>query len=131
MLSPDSQESLTHSRIGGPVSESRARGGSKNPELIAIREAALADLERRIAEVGPREPRDERDVVIDELWSGVRKRELVDARKDLARARTRYDDAVLAAREAGLSWGQIGVLARSVQAATAPSSSGHARRCAT
>jgi hypothetical protein len=63
-----------------------------------------------MAEVGPREPRDERDVVIDELWSGVRKRELVDARKDLARARTRYDDAVLAAREAGLSWGQIGVL---------------------
>jgi DNA-directed RNA polymerase specialized sigma24 family protein len=81
-----------------------------NPKLIALREAALADLERRIAEAGPREPHNERDVVIDEMWNGVRRRELVDARKDLARARTRYDDAVLAAREAGLSWGQIGVL---------------------
>jgi DNA-directed RNA polymerase specialized sigma24 family protein len=109
MLSPDSQESLTHSRIGGPVT-SPEPWWLNNPELIAIREAALADLERRKAEVGPREPRDERDVVLDELCSGVRRRELVDARKDLARARTRYDDAVLAAREAGLSWGQIGVL---------------------
>jgi hypothetical protein len=67
-------------------------------------------LERRIAEVGPTEPHDKRDVVVDELWDGVRTRELVDAREDLARARARYDDAVLAGRAAGLSWGQIGVL---------------------
>jgi DNA-directed RNA polymerase specialized sigma24 family protein len=35
-------------------------------------------------------------------------RELAAAREDMARARSRYADAVRAARMRGLSWGEIG-----------------------
>ena len=82
---------------------------STNQELAALRRAALADLQRGIDE---REPgyRDKRDPVLTDLWNGASNRELIAAREDLTRARVRYDDAVLAAREAGLSWAEIGVL---------------------
>jgi hypothetical protein len=80
-----------------------------DPELIALRTAALADLQRGMAR---RESGgcDESDPVCADLWNGTSRCELVEARKDLSRARTRYDRAVRAARAAGLSWGEIGVL---------------------
>ncbi|KUI31058.1 hypothetical protein AU195_11505 [Mycobacterium sp. IS-1496] len=42
-----------------------------------------------------------------DIWSGAGIRALATARDDLARARVRYDEAVLTGREVGLSWGEI------------------------
>ena len=82
---------------------------ANDPTIEALRKAALADLERALNEPMPAHfgrP----DPVVQDLCSGASTRELRAARDDLARAKTRYDAAVLAGREAGLSWGEIGVL---------------------
>jgi DNA-directed RNA polymerase specialized sigma24 family protein len=76
-----------------------------NPELMAIRQTVLDELnsaEKRTVED------DKPDHVVDDVLSGASWRELAAARDDLARARTRYADAVRAARTRGLSWGEIG-----------------------
>jgi hypothetical protein len=85
-----------------------------DPELEAIRRRTLDEI------LGDgREPieSDRPDPVVAEMYSGASMRELSAARDDLGRARARYADAVRAARDAGLSWGEIGrVLGLSKQA---------------
>ncbi len=84
-----------------------------NPTIIAMREATEAEVERWGAEIAAddREPyRPGSDPVLADLWEGTARRELREADDDLTRARTRYDAAVLAARTAGMSWGEIGAL---------------------
>jgi DNA-directed RNA polymerase specialized sigma24 family protein len=80
-----------------------------DPELIALRERALADLELAVDESEPSSP-DEPDPVIAEIYSGAVSRELSAVRDELAAVRGRYEDAVVAARIAGLSWTEIGRL---------------------
>lgn len=80
-----------------------------DPELIALRERALEELERGIDEYEPNSG-DEPDPVVAEIYSGEASRALSAARDDLAVARQRYQDAVFAARIAGLSWTEIGRL---------------------
>ena len=80
-----------------------------NAELKEIQRRALADLlgdedEPKREPAGPPQP----DPVLAEVLTGARRRELGAARDNLASARKRYADAVLSAREAGLSWGEIG-----------------------
>jgi hypothetical protein len=74
-----------------------------NAELEEIKRRALADLLGECEDdgepAGPPAP----DPVLYEVLTGTCKREL-----GAARARMRYADAVLAARTAGLSWGEIG-----------------------
>ena len=48
------------------------------------------------------------DPVLSDIWDGACTRELARARDASAHARDRYDAAVLKARTAGLSWGEIG-----------------------
>ncbi|UXA15520.1 hypothetical protein KXD97_25305 [Mycobacterium sp. SMC-8] len=57
-----------------------------------------------------RPPIDYPDPVLEDVFTGQSIRELRDARDDLARAKGRYDDAVLTARRLCLSWGQIGAV---------------------
>lgn len=76
-----------------------------DPELEAIRLNVLEEIEN--APPVPAES-DQPDRFVEELYSGRGWRELVDARDDLARARLRYEDAVLNARSLGFSWGEIG-----------------------
>lgn len=63
-----------------------------------------ADIDRR----PERPPIDYPDPILHDVLSGTSVRELRDAKDDLARAKSRYDDAVCTARELGLSWGRIG-----------------------
>jgi DNA-directed RNA polymerase specialized sigma24 family protein len=58
-------------------------------------------------EVEPDEPADP-GPVLTEIFDGRCRRELGRARDALEDARERYDAAVLAARDAGFSWGEIG-----------------------
>ncbi len=81
-----------------------------DPAIAAMREAARAEMQSWFDEDDDDAPRDEPDPVVLDLWNGNSKRELVAARDELADARTRYDEAVLYARTAGLSWQEIGVL---------------------
>jgi len=78
-----------------------------DPELMAIHRRSLEEFERQLE---GREPvrEDAPDPVVADLLAGTSWRELAAARDDFARARTRYDEAVRAARTAGLSWGEIG-----------------------
>ena len=50
------------------------------------------------------------DPVLIDMWNGRCRRELREARDALREASDRYDAAVLAARTAGLSWGEIGTV---------------------
>ena len=50
----------------------------------------------------------EPDPVLADMLSGASARELGEARDDLASAQTRYEEAIRAARNCGLSWGEIG-----------------------
>ena len=68
---------------------------------------ALAELELEMDRVGPRRP-DVPDRVVSEMFTGECRRELAAARDDLARTRDRYQAAILKARAAGFSWGEIG-----------------------
>jgi DNA-directed RNA polymerase specialized sigma24 family protein len=76
-----------------------------DPELEAIRRRTREEIFG-----GEREPieTDRPDAVVAELYSGASTRELSAARDDLARARSRYKEAIGSARTAGLSWGEIG-----------------------
>ena len=76
-----------------------------DPELAAIHRGTLEELERREAITVED---DQPDPVLIDVLSGASLRELAAARDDLARARSRYADAVQAARTRGLSWGEIG-----------------------
>jgi hypothetical protein len=99
---------------GAPVEDRPKPWWEDNPELEEIRRRTLDEI------LGDgREPieSDRPDPVVAEMYSGARMRELAEARDDLGRARARYADAVRAARDAGLSWGEIGrVLGLSNQA---------------
>jgi DNA-directed RNA polymerase specialized sigma24 family protein len=53
---------------------------------------------------------DDPDPVLADFYSGAASRELSAVRGDLAAIRVRYRNAVAAAREAGLSWTEIGRL---------------------
>jgi DNA-directed RNA polymerase specialized sigma24 family protein len=75
-----------------------------DPELIALRERALAEIENAIEPAGLHEP----DPVVAEFYSGEAGRALSAARDDLAAARQRYEHAVHTARTAGFSWTEIG-----------------------
>ena len=76
-----------------------------DPELAAIRRGILEELDR--AETRAVED-DKPDPVLNDVLSGASWRELAAAHDDMARARSRYADAVRAARTRGLSWGEIG-----------------------
>jgi len=80
-----------------------------DPELIVLRQRTLEELERGIDEDEPAGS-DEPDPVVAEIYSGAAGRALSAGRDDLAAARMRYQDAVFAARAAGLSWTEIGRL---------------------
>lgn len=75
--------------------------------MSEIARRALAELELEIERAGPPAPVVP-DPVVAELSTGACWRELGAARDDLARAKERYHAAVLNARAAGLSWGEIG-----------------------
>jgi DNA-directed RNA polymerase specialized sigma24 family protein len=81
-----------------------------SPAISAMREAARAEMQRWLDLPDDCAPCDEPDPVVLDMWNGNSKRQLVAAREDLARARTRYDEAVLHARTVGLSWQEIGAL---------------------
>jgi DNA-directed RNA polymerase specialized sigma24 family protein len=78
-----------------------------DPELAAARQ-------RVVDEFGGDEPDrpdyTEPDPVLNDMLSGASVRELGQARDDLARAQTRYAEAIRSARHCGLSWGEIGTL---------------------
>jgi DNA-directed RNA polymerase specialized sigma24 family protein len=78
-------------------------------EIIALRERALADIERATAEVDPTSL-DDPDPVVAEIYSGAASRALSAVRDELADIRARYENAVAVARTAGLSWTEIGRL---------------------
>jgi DNA-directed RNA polymerase specialized sigma24 family protein len=78
---------------------------ASDPVLAAKRRQALEEIEQ--AQPRPPVPTGP-DPVFVEVASGAGQRELADARDDLDRARLRYADAILAARVAGYSWGEIG-----------------------
>ena len=92
-----------------------------DPELAAIQrrtaekfgidldaaEPTGSDEFEEIDEVEPDEPADP-GPVLSEIFDGRCRRELGEARDGLDEARRRYDTAVLAARDAGFSWGEIG-----------------------
>jgi len=77
-----------------------------DPELKALSERALAELERGIDASDPARL-DEPDPVVAEFYSGEAGRTLSAVRDELGAARARYKAAVLAARAAGLSWTEI------------------------
>jgi hypothetical protein len=79
---------------------------SQNPGPSEIGRRALEELELELERAGP-PGSDVRDPVVAEIFSGACWRELGAARDDLNRAKGRYHDAVLGARDAGLSWGEI------------------------
>jgi hypothetical protein len=66
-----------------------------DPELIALRQRTLEELERAIDEHEPNIG-DETDPVVAEIYSGEASRALSAARDDLAGAPQRYQDAVVA-----------------------------------
>jgi DNA-directed RNA polymerase specialized sigma24 family protein len=86
--------------------ENRKPWWMDDPDLIALNERALAEIECAVEPAGLHEP----DPVVAEIYSGEARRALSAARDDLAAARQRYEDAVFAARTAGFSWTEIGRL---------------------
>jgi hypothetical protein len=74
-----------------------------------VAQKQMDELMRLWEETEPLPP-DEPDPVVLDIYSGRSIRALVTARDELARARAQYDEAILDARTAGLSWGEIGVL---------------------
>ncbi len=77
-----------------------------DPELKAIRQRVLDDIAARPY----RPPCTKPDPVLQDVLSGGSARELRLARDDLARAQSRYRDAIRSARACGLSWGEIGAV---------------------
>jgi hypothetical protein len=79
-------------------------GGRTTTQLIEIRRRTLDEFDRAPdqREPVPNAP----DPVVVDILSGASVRELAQARDGLERAR--YQHAVRAGRDAGLSWGEIG-----------------------
>jgi DNA-directed RNA polymerase specialized sigma24 family protein len=75
-----------------------------DPEIAALTERALAEIEN--ADELP--VTDEPDPVLAEFYSGAVGRELSAIRDESEALRSRYRNAVFAAREAGLTWAEIG-----------------------
>ena len=75
-----------------------------DPTLLAIRRAVLEEIANGESRGGYV---DTPDPIVHDVLSGGSWRELAAARDDLARAKTRYADAVHAARTCGLTWGEI------------------------
>ena len=76
-------------------------------DLAVIRRRTLEEFELELECPEPAGP-DVPDPVLAEMLNGGCWHELASVRDDLARVRDRYDAAVLNARAAGLSWGEIG-----------------------
>ncbi|GJF10000.1 hypothetical protein NGTWS0302_35560 [Mycolicibacterium cyprinidarum] len=77
-----------------------------HPELEAITARVEAEIYSRPERPESHTP----DPVLADYLSGDSVRELRNAREELAQAKVRYANAVHAARTAGLSWAQIGVI---------------------
>lgn len=73
-------------------------------EIRAITQSVLDEIAR--ASKKPDEE-DKPDEILEDVLNGNSVRELGNARDDLARARTKYVDAVRNARRSGFSWGEI------------------------
>jgi len=84
----------------------------EDPTIRAFKEQACADFQKAIEEAKPidHERANEPDPVTVEFYSGRLRRGLVAARDRLAKARANYDDTVIQARAAGMSWGEIATL---------------------
>jgi DNA-directed RNA polymerase specialized sigma24 family protein len=85
-----------------------------DPELAEVLRKSQEEFERELEARAP-DPdapavRDLPDPVLNDMLNGTSKRALAAARDDLARARSRYDEAVLAGRTAGLSWGEMAAI---------------------
>ncbi|MGV0807080.1 hypothetical protein [Mycolicibacterium setense] len=78
-----------------------------DPDLKKFLKRSQEQLEREIAANEPITSEDPTEIVAD-LSVGARVHALGLARDDLARAQARYERAILADRQAGLSWAQIG-----------------------
>lgn len=78
-----------------------------DPELKEFFRRSQEQLEGEIAAHEPVEP-DEPTEIVSDLSVGSRVHALGLARDDLARAQVRYERAILAGRQAGLSRAQIG-----------------------
>jgi DNA-directed RNA polymerase specialized sigma24 family protein len=91
------------------VDDDRTPWWADDPELMEIRRRTAEEFERELEQHQPGPvARDVFEPVVADVLGGASWRELADARDDLARARARYEEAVRAARAAGLSWGEIG-----------------------
>lgn len=89
------------------MGETREPWWANDPELKEFFRRSQEQLEREMAAHEPVPPDDPTEVVAD-LSIGTRVHALGLARDDLARAQARYERAILAGRQAGLSWAQIG-----------------------
>ncbi|BBZ31820.1 hypothetical protein [Mycolicibacterium confluentis] len=79
-----------------------------DPTILEIRRRSDEELQRLADAARPID--DSPDPVLHEIWSGACVRGLRMAREKLAAAREDYEEAVLKARRAGLSWGEIGAV---------------------
>lgn len=79
-----------------------------DPELQEFLRRSYHEFEREVAAHEPIPANLGPDPVVADLSSGASLRQLARARDDLEQAQDHYDNAVLAGREAGLSWGEIG-----------------------
>jgi hypothetical protein len=76
-----------------------------NAELDEIARRTMEEIEALpLRPPVPHEP----DPILDEVFSRSARSELGAARDDLARAKSRYDEAIRRARDVGYSWGEIG-----------------------
>jgi AcrR family transcriptional regulator len=81
-----------------------------DPEMVAIRQRMMDEFGPGSTEPAERESPTEPetpDPVLADVLDGASVRKLAGARDDLDRARRQYADAVVTARAAGLSWGEI------------------------
>ncbi|MDV3128919.1 hypothetical protein M1247_28710 [Mycobacterium sp. 21AC1] len=78
---------------------------ANDPELKEFQRRSWEAFQRELAAHEPIAPAEPFETCLDGHGS---MRQLASARDNLARAKTRYEHAILAGRAAGLSWGQIG-----------------------
>ncbi|MET0900377.1 MAG: AsnC family protein [Mycobacterium sp.] len=91
------------------MTESAEPWWANDPVLAEIRQRTWEEFEGEVERCEPLAP-DLPDPVVADFYSGTCRRELGLARDGLADAHDRYDDAVLNARTAGMSWGEIGAV---------------------
>lgn len=80
---------------------------ANNPELQEIIRRSNEQLQREIEACAPL-PGPQPEPVVENLSPRASLRQLARVREDLEHMQTRYEKAVLTARNAGLSWAQIG-----------------------